>query len=352
MTNSLPRRIARLPVILLALLGCALTGGCLPTKFVIDLAPGDGSLKPAVVMRDEGASDSGTRIAMIDVIGLISETPSSGIFSGASTGIDGLMTRLDEAARDPKVKAIILRVNSPGGTTAGSEVMYTEIRRFREQTGKPVVVSMGEVAASGGYYISLAADHIVAQPTTITASIGVIAQTFNFSKGMDRYGIQGRAVVSGPNKDMSNPFEPPVEEHYILMQGIVDEQYHAFRDLVAHRRPGAAANAAAFAELTDGRVVTGRDALRSGLVDSLGTVRDAFAQAKDLAGVTSAVLIKYHPESSTPPRSPYAAGAGAPTPENANPAISLGAGPIQVEARGIDVLGPGFYYLWIAPAHP
>ena len=352
MTTPPRPRFSRPIIFVAAAIMAIIPAACLPSRLVIDLAPGDGELRPAVVLKDQTASDNGPRIAIIDVLGLISESPTPGLFASGSTAVDSLITRLDAAERDPKVRAIILRVNSPGGTVGASEVMYYELRRFRERTGKPIIAAMGEVAASGGYYISLAADHIVAQPATITASIGVIAQTFNFSQGMARYGISARAIVSRPNKDMANPFEPPVEEHFLLMQNMVNEHFAAFVGLVAERRPQAAANAPEFDRLTDGRVITGSEAVRFGLVDSLGTVRDAFTEAKALAGLTSAVLVKYHPESATAPRSPYSVLALDPSGNPASPGVSLSAGPLQVEANGIQSLGPGFYYLWLAPGQP
>jgi protease-4 len=352
MTTPGPARTSRIPAAVALAILAALLAGCIPSRILIDLAPGDGELRPAIVLKDPGATESGPRIAIIDVIGLISESPTPGLFASGSTAVDSLITRLDAAERDPRVHAVILRINSPGGTVAASEVMYDELRRFRERTGKPIVVSMGEVAASGGYYIALAADHIVAQPSSITASIGVVAQTFNFARGMDRYGIEGRAVVSRPNKDIANPFEPPVEEHYQLIQHMVDEHFVVFRTLVATRRPDAAANAAEFDRLTDGRVVTGAEAASTGLVDSLGTIRDAFTHAKALADLSSAVLVKYHPESSSPPRSAYSVLAPARPAGESDPALAVSAGPFHVQAAGTDRLGPGFYYLWVAPGAP
>ena len=345
-----PRRLAAFCFFLAATLAA---GGCLPSRVMIDLAPGDGRLEPAIVLKDDGASQSAPRIAIIDVLGLISETPAPGLFASGSTAVDSLITRLDEAERDARVRAVIIRINSPGGTVGASEVMYDELIRFRERSGKPVVASMGEIATSGGYYIALAADHIVAQPSSITASIGVLAQTFNFSRGMERWGIEGRAVVSRPNKDIANPFEPPVEEHYALMQAMVDEHYLRFRGLVAERRPAAAADPARFDQTTDGRIVTGADALDLGLVDSLGTVRDAFTHAKSLANIPTAVLVKYHPESASPPRSPYSvSGPGAPAESGATRTTWLSAGPVHIESSGAPTLSPGFYYLWTAPGAP
>lgn len=326
-----------LPLLALALLTLP---ACLPNRVTIDLAPGTGELEETAVLSDEGASNSSPKVALIEVSGLLSETPKPGLIASRANAVDSLLSRLSKAAGDSDVRAVILLVNSPGGTVGASDTMYHELRYFREKTGKPIVVSMGEMATSGAYYTSLAADRIIAQPTSITGSIGVLVQTFNFSEGMKKVGITGRAVVSGPNKDMTNPFEPPNEEQYALVQNLVDEFYAGFRALVAERRPQAAAMTDKWDMMTDGRVFTGTDALKLHLVDQTGTLRDAFGAAKRLAGIERARLVKYHSHG-IKPQSPYGATAhldprlGATTNVKV---LSLDLGP--------EALGPGFYYVW------
>jgi protease-4 len=330
-------------MILAAAIGFALgAAGCLPDRVTIDLSPGDGRLKASTVLADDGAGDTAPMIALIDVRGLILDAPSFGVVGPGPNPVDELTNRLEEAAKDPAVRAIILRINSPGGAVTSSDTCYREVRRFAERTGKPVVASLADVAASGGYYIALGADEIVAQPTTVTGSIGVIFQTFNFSEGMARWGVQGRSVVSGPNKAIASPFEPAQERHYAILQGIVDEFAASFRALVAERRPGLSAEL--LATYTDGRVVTGAEAVRLGLADEVGDVRDAFECAKRLAKLSTARLVKYHAEGSTP-RTPYALGGVDPA-RSAATTINL----MQVNlASGLADSGAGFYYLWIPP---
>ena len=323
-------------------------GGCLPKKVVIDLAPGDGRLTESAVLSDVGGR-SASKVAMIDITGLITQASTPGLLGSSGNAVDNLATRLEKAEKDPSVRAVILRINSPGGSVAASEMMYREVRGFRERSGKPVVASFAEVAASGGYYTALAADRIVAQSTSVTASIGVIIQTFNFSKGMSMIGVEGRAIVSRPNKDLANPFEPPVESQYAVLQGMVDEFYAGFVRLVMERRAGLA-NAAETMRTTatDGRVVTGVQALELGLVDELGGVREAFSAAKKLAGVETARLVKYHAEGDDPPRSPYALA-------NASPRAGLGMSGgersevnlVQLNLGDTPMPGAGFYYLWL-----
>lgn len=309
---------------------------CLPNRFVIDLAGTDGVLLEKRVLADKDAPSSAPKIALIDVNGLIAHTADGGLFANAESAVDETVARFQKAEADPAVKAVILRVNSPGGTVAASETLYQEIRAFRERSKKPVIASMAEVAASGGYYIALAADRVLAQESSITGSVGVIMQTINISKGLSFLGIESRAVKSGPMKDLANPLEPIREEQYAILQATVDDFYSTFRSLVRDRRPGIASER--FDALTDGRIFTGRQALDAGLVDACGGLRDAFSSAKALSKIDRAQVIKYHPDGRTP-MSPYALGL-APGHPAANSEVQL-----RLPLPGA-ALPPGFYYLW------
>jgi protease-4 len=321
----------------------------LPSRLVIDLAPPDGELDETAVLED--GRSRGDKVALITIEGFISSTPSESLLlAGAQNPVDGLLARLDKAADDPRVRAVVLRVNSPGGTVAASETMYEEIAHFRGRTGKPVVVSMGEVATSGGYYVALAGDEIMAQPATVTGSIGVLIQTFNVATGLSRIGVDARAVVSGENKALASPVEPPDPEHFAILQQMVDEFYAAFRSRVVERRPGL--DASRLDELTDGRVVTGATALDAGLIDGLGGVRDAFERAKAMAGIDAAALVTYHPMG-VRPNTPYATVRGP-----VGGTAALGPARIDVDVldlggmagNGMDAGGPGaparFLYVW------
>ncbi|MEQ8850885.1 MAG: signal peptide peptidase SppA [Phycisphaerales bacterium] len=333
------------PRLAVAVLLGALTAlaGCLPSRVVLDLAPDDGQLESTEVLRDPGAGSATPRIALIDVRGILSHAPRPGLIAASGNPVDDLVAQLNEAERDPHVAAVILRINSPGGTVSASETMFNEIRRFRTRSGKPVVVSAAEVAASGGYYIALAADRIVAQPSTITGSIGVIMQTVNLSDAMQRWGINARSVTSGPNKALASPFETPQERHYAILQGIVNEFYEAFVAHVTNRRP--TLDRSRLAEATDGRVFTGAQARDLGLVDDVGDLHVALEHARELIGAEKAVLIRYHAEGRTP-RSPYAARAN----ENDGARdVNL----IQLRFDDGSLLPrAGFFYLWTPPVAP
>ncbi|MEL7474246.1 MAG: signal peptide peptidase SppA [Planctomycetota bacterium] len=330
------------------LLCLPLLAGCSGMSVTFAFGPPDLSLKSVTVAQDAGATSASPVVAQIDLDGIIADRESFALLGPGENPVNELVVRLAQAAGDDDVRAIVLRINSPGGTVAASDLLYEEIRHFRASTEKPVVVSMGEVAASGGYYAALAADEIVAQPATITGSIGVIVPTINVSGGLSRLGIDSRSLTSGPNKDLANPLEPRDPAHEAILQGIVDEFYVTFRNRVIERRPGL--DASRIDELTDGRVVTGAQAHRAGLVDHTGDVRVAFERAKSLAGLGPSRLVKLLYDESNRPRSPYSPTASAPTPAtktsnvHINQGIQLNAGATSWSTRE---LRPMAYYLWL-----
>jgi protease IV len=298
-----PRLFQRTILVGALALTASLTG-CIPQSMTISLGGRGARLAETTIHHDPAAAGTpADKIALIDLRGLITETAVSTLTSSTPSPIDALTARLNKAARDNTVKAVILRINSPGGSVTASDIAYREIQRFKNETGKPVVASLGEVAASGGYYTALAADEIVTMPTTITASIGVIIPSVNLSRGLNMIGIVSNPIVSGPNKAMGSPLSPEQAGHVALLQGIVDEFYANFKGLVIERRPGLEAQYVQ--EATDGRVVTGRRAVAIGLADRTGDLYDAFDRAKQLAGIESARLVKYHTKGLRP-RSPYA----------------------------------------------
>jgi protease-4 len=326
-----------------------LTTGCTPLTVSFTLFAKDKKLVESVVDAEPGTA---WKVCVIDLQGLIVDAALPGLLGPGPNPVDETVARLEMARADESIKAVVLRINSPGGSVTGSDVLYREIRRFRELSGKPVVVSMAEVAASGGYYIALAADRIYANPTTITGSIGVIVPTINFSDGLARIGIVARSVKSGPNKDIANSLEPVKESHYKVLQGLVDEYYAAFRQHVKDRRPNL--DLARFDESTDGRIVSGHEARSRGLVDELGGIREAFAGAKELAGLQAAKMVKYRLEGSPVPRTAYAEASTEPVIDAPTPGPRGGSevNLLRIDAGGLfSHAGPSpsaIYYLWMA----
>ncbi|HYE01868.1 MAG TPA: signal peptide peptidase SppA [Phycisphaerales bacterium] len=325
---------------LLALLAVAL-GSCAPLSITFRLGPQHAPLRPTEVMRSE-RGDGPAKVALIDVRGLIADAPRSGFPVGpAGNPVDEFLARLHAAEKDDKVRAVVVRINSPGGTVTASDTLHQELRAFRERAGKPVVASLGDVAASGGYYLALAADEIVAQPTSITGSIGVIIPTVNVAEGLRRIGVVARSVKSGPNKDLGNPLEPMREHQYDVLQALVDEFYARFRDIVRARRGPRGLDPARLDDLTDGRVVTGAEAVRSGLADREGDLREAFELALELAGARGGRLIKYTPRHDPQPRTAYGH-----SPDGL-PAAQLNLVNVELEAGLAGAAGTNAYYLWL-----
>ncbi|HWB18664.1 MAG TPA: signal peptide peptidase SppA [Phycisphaerales bacterium] len=332
------------PLLLLALLAFT-TLGCSGVRFVIDAVPSDDSFVQTPVMRDEGASSSGPNIALIDVTGLILDAERPGLLAARENPVARFAESLAVAASDSKIKAVILRINSPGGGVTASDLMYREVMHFKKNTQKPVIVLMADVAASGGYYLACSGDELIAHPTTITGSIGVIIQTVNFSEGLSRIGIKAQSITSGPNKRMGSPFEPMTQEHHDLLQNIVNEFYGQFKSIVIASRPNLKKED--LDSITDGRVVTGTHAAEVGLVDSVGDLRDAFAAAKRRASLSSAQLVKFHRAleyvgsayASAPPLNPSSASQQIPGGSQTNLLQ------INIDSLGLSE-NPGFYYLW------
>ncbi len=184
----------------------------------------------------------------------------------------------EQAEEDRRVKAIILRINSPGGSVVGSDEIYRALRQLK----KPVVASMAEVAASGGYYIACGADYIIANPNTFTGSIGVIAQIPNAAELFDKLGIEAVILRSGPRKAEGNIFEKLSPEAREILQRLIDEAFETFVQVVAEGRDMSVEEVR---ELADGRVYNGRQALALGLIDALGDLDDAIEKAKELGGI-------------------------------------------------------------------
>lgn len=313
--------------------------GCGPMTFVVGVTPGDQQLESTVVQ--DAAGWTADRVAVIDVSGMIVNGRTPGLLSAGENPVSTFREKLDAAAADRRVRAVVLRLNTPGGGVTASDAMYRDVLRFKAQTGKPVVVLMMDVAASGGYYLACAGDEILAYPTTVTGSIGVIIQTMSLQPALSRIGISTEALTSGPNKDAGSPLGEMTESHRMVLQGLVDEFYMRFTAVVREARPGIPADR--FAEVTDGRVMSGVQAQELGLVDDLGDLDDAFTRAKALAGITDAKLVVYHRELEYV-GSPYASAPGG-MPSAGGAQINL----LQLNLDGSPGgLGSpsGFYYLW------
>jgi len=284
-----------------------------------------------VVLRSSPARD---KVLMIDIDGTISSALETGFLSREESVVARVSERLERAAADPWVRAVILRLDTPGGEVTASDIIYNEILRFKERTGRPVIGLMMSVAASGGYYIAAACDLIVAHPSTLTGSIGVISIFPSVEALMSKVGVKVNIIKSGPAKDSGSPFRDMTEEEKKMFQGIIDEYYERFLAVVAKGRKGKIA-AADLRTIADGRVYTAPQALKLGLIDGVGYFDDAFGKARDLASIERAKLVSYtyFPKTKT---NIYAEQLGRFSPLEAKFVESM-----------VGALKAGFYYLWL-----
>ncbi|MBA2616643.1 MAG: signal peptide peptidase SppA [Rubrobacter sp.] len=268
--------LAVVSVVLLVVLGSTggVAGGAAPVVYEEEYVSGEGSNK----------------VAVIPVQGAIASADSS--LGGAQPTVtpEGLADALAQAADDEGVRAVVLEVNSPGGGVTASDEMHQSIVDFKKNTEKPVVVSMGDTAASGGYYISTAADEIVANETTLTGSLGVIFQLNNFEELADKYGYKQVIIKSGEFKDIGNAFRQITPEEREIFQSLVDESYAEFVDVISS---GRGIPEDRVREIADGRIYSGQRAKELGLVDSFGGLDEASEEARELANAGQATVVRY-----------------------------------------------------------
>lgn len=227
-------------------------------------------------------SGPGDKVALIHVDGVIdSGATEGGLFGGATAGSERLIGLLEKARKDDNIKAVVLRINSPGGSAAASDEIYQEVLRVKKE--KPVYASMGDVAASGGYYIAAACTKIYANSATATGSIGVIMESPDMSGLYKKLGIQMQVVKSGKYKDMGNPARAMTADERQLIQGMIMDTYEQFVAAVSAGRGMPTDKVKAIAT---GRVYTGRQALNLGLVDELGGLRDTILAAAKAGGIS------------------------------------------------------------------
>ncbi len=197
--------------------------------------------------------------------------------------------QIDQALRDDSVKAVVVRVDSPGGTVSGSDLLYHHLRKLVEKKNIPIVVSMGGIAASGGYYVSMAVgstpDTIFAEPSTWTGSIGVIIPHYDFSGLLAEWGVKQDSIVSHPLKGIGSFTRPMTPEERKILQELVDESFADFKEIVRKGRPRFQKDPQALDRLATGQVFTARQAQENGLVDRIGYLEDAVERAIELAGL-------------------------------------------------------------------
>jgi len=299
----------------------------------VPAVPDPGPLRE-VVVRPSGVGPGAPRVAILDVDGLILNQNFTGLYASGDNPVAAFREKLQAAGCDPRVRAVVLRVNSPGGGVTASDILSEDLTRFRRETGKPVVAALMDLATGGAYYLALGADRVVAHPTTVTGGVGVILNLYNLEDAMAALNVRADPVKSGPLVDMGSVTARMPVEARALLQEMADGFRDRFRDRVHARRP--AMTPQDLRAIADGRVVTANRALALKMVDRLGYLDDALDEAQSLAGVNNAEVVQYQ-RPGTASRSVYAAAPNT---------------PIQGEVLPLSYPGldrgktPTFLYLW------
>lgn len=271
-----------LAAVLVVLQGC--------TMVRVDLGPRMEPLEERVL-----AGSGSDKVLMVDLSGVMylgGPTRSRAPWSRGEDMVSRLAEELETARKDPSIKALLVRIDSPGGTVAAADVIYHEIDSYKRDANVKVVADLMSVAASGGYYAALAADRIVALPTTVTGSIGVITIKLDLEKVMGRIGVKTETVKSGLYKDLWTPFRPSSDEERRIMQEMIDDMFARFLAKLKTGRPKM--TEAQVQTAATARTFTAGQALKLGLIDELAYPQEAFEAAKKLAGLDEARLVVYH----------------------------------------------------------
>jgi protease-4 len=275
------------------------------------------------------------KILLIPVTGLISDMPKKGVLRTSPSLVEQIVLQLNKAEKDKQIKAVLLKINSPGGTITASDLLYHEIMSFKEKTGAKIIISMMDIAASGAYYMSLPADKIMAHPTSVTGSVGVIFLQPRVTGLMDKLGLGVDVKKFGKNKDMGSPFRESSEEEQKLLQKAVNDFGERFIRLVQKHRK---LDQRALTEIASARIFLADDALKLGLVDNIGYLSDAVKESKKLANVSDDARVIVYRRTEFPE-------------DNYYNVAGVASEDVAISAINIDLLEPfslktGFYYLW------
>jgi protease IV len=312
-------------VVLAAFAGCSLPK--------LSLFPESGPLKEVTL---EGTGQE--KILVLNISGPISDQPKDKLLRTEPSMVQELVTHLRKAAKDPQVKALLVKVNSPGGTITASDILYHEISSYKERSGAKVVVAMMDVAASGGYYLSLPADWIMAHPTTITGSVGVIFMRPGVTGFMEKFGFSMNVNKSGEQKDMGSPFRAPTENDEAIFQQLIDQMAGRFYGLVQKHRK---LTPEQLVKVRTARIFLADEAKELGLVDEIGYLKDAVAKTKTLAGLKAdAKVVTYRRQESAEDNIYNSAMSG-----SSQGGVETN---LPTLTRFLDLPEAGFYYMWPA----
>lgn len=266
---------------LVTVLGTCLLSGCI----TVNLLPAPAPLEEK---RISGAGNE--KVLLMDLSGVISSHDSDGLISKPSM-VAQIKEQLNRAGEDPNVKAVVLRINSPGGTVTASDIIYHELQAFKQRRKIPVVASIMDVGASGGYYIAMAADQVMVHPSSVTGSLGVIMMTVNARGLLEKIGLEANTITSGPRKDMGSPLRSMTDEERAIFHSVIMSFYERFLNVIREGRKNLSAET--IRKLADGRIYSGEQATAIGLTDGIGYLDDAIDVAKREAGLKEASVVTY-----------------------------------------------------------
>lgn len=324
-----------------------ITRTCFIASLTVTMLFGSSCIKPKITLFPEATEplkeftlqgSGNDKILIIPVKGFISDSEKDLLLYHRPSMVQEVVSELNKAEKDRDIKALILKVDSPGGSVTASDMLYHEIVKFKEQSGAKLVVMMMGITTSGGYYIALPADVIIAHPTSITGSIGVVFLRPDMSGLMEKIGLEVGVGKSGKNKDMGSPFRRATEEEKQIVQHLIDDLAQRFLRLVVNHRK---LNEAAREDISSARIYTADDALRLGLVDQIGYLDDAIQRTTKIARLPADVRVVVYRRTEYPNDNIYNNNFGnrPGTPEMS--LVNLGL------AEALPPLRTGFYYLWM-----
>ncbi len=324
MTRPRSRGVRTTPMIAL-LLCAAMISGCIS----IDVSGGGrGEMRETLVQGDKGP-----KVLLLDIDGEITDSDAAGVLGWVLS--EGTVARvkdeLDLAEENDDIEAILLRIDSPGGSPTASDAVFDQLTRFKTRHGVPIYAQLMSTAASGGYYIAMSADRIAAMPTTVTGSIGVIMLGINLAGLMDKVGVENQTITSGAFKDTGSFLRPMRPDERAQLQSVIDDLYDRFVAVVKIGRP--ALTAERVRELADGRIYSAPQALEAGLIDQVADLEQTIAAIGDKLGSKQVRVVSYHRKQQGP--------------SNIFSRSSVRA-PVEIEPDATARLWPrpGFYYLW------
>ena len=266
---------------LLMATSASLLSGCI----TINLLPGSAPIE------EKRISGSGAdKVLLMDLSGVISSNESEGLVDHPSM-VAQIKEQLNRAVNDAHIKALVLRINSPGGTVTASDIIYHELQSFKLKRKIPIIASIMDVGASGGYYVAMAADKVMVHPSSVTGSLGVIMMTVNARGLLEKVGLEANTITSGPRKDMGSPFRAMTDEERAMFHTVIMSFYERFLTVIHEGRTNLAPDD--IRKFADGRIYSGEQATALGLTDGIGYLDDAIELAKREAGVEKASIVTY-----------------------------------------------------------